>query len=272
MSGLMRSLARGTFARAGFRIERLPRLEDLLRAGPSPTRGLVLEFVGPAGVGKSTIFRQWAAGRAGAWFHAHQADWIPPRHVQSPEVERIASRLFFEQAADNRSHGDGAWDAVGRTRYHARIILQDLLMRAGGLPRGFAVEEGLFHVFRRRMGGCSDQELACLGAGRVLVNLRPDDPETVIGRKMARRPAPGQPPPETGSGALRRILDDREDLDRLATRLAQLGRPVLVLRAEADPRDNARELLAFERGILGLNGAGPRPEGPASGPALPRSA
>lgn len=245
----VRSAAGGLLAALGIGVHRLPGSLDLQRRAHSPSAGRVLEFVGPGGAGKTTVFDA-AAGRLRArWFLTRHALQLAAPGPADPALEAIHRRLFF---AKTRNAEDYGWDIVTTAeivRYSALVMEKNLFLMSGRYPRGFALDEGICRFYPEEIPALPPVQAARLLAGRALVMVRPDAPETVMARHAARHAA--RDGATADAGRLRaRVEKDMRLFDRLAGVARAQGCPVLTLRAE-DPCDaNAGRVLAFERALL----------------------
>lgn len=241
-------------ARLGYELRRLPGRRRPEHADPRPCAGRILELIGPSGVGKSTLFRSASQDLAGDWFlPCDAAELVLDRLDQPPELMEVQRRLLFAKAQRLHRESRDFWVFAGRLRYGAQVAERDLLMRRR-LPRGFALDEGLFQVFAEELVELDDADWSLAVQRRALVVLLADDADVVAVRALERhreRLAGGQFRHPTTLDALRRKAErSGACFRRLAARAQASGNEVLLLRAEDAPAANRERLMAFARMLV----------------------
>lgn len=189
----------------------------------SSTRGMVVEFVGPSGIGKTTLCRQIAPRLRRDWFLERHAAALVRQGAPSSEVpvpgpvEAYLARLHAHRMNDlagNRPDLVQHMQIVGRM---SAVIAQAAAARRPGLPRGFILDDGVAHFFAEAMLAQPQTDTMRYVQGLAFVFLMPPE--------FAGPAAPPHDPEQAGQNA----YEQRVIYRRLHDMLAGLGCPVLLL-------------------------------------------
>lgn len=235
------------------------RFPDLCAHSETPSRGWVVEFFGPSGVGKSTLVRSLQSHLATTWFLPQHAAKLMPDSVAEEQLELLHREIFIRQLQRLSQSEGGVVNMAIRARHQAGILLTDLVLRQGGFPRGFLLDEGVFQCFAGTVASLEETDFATLLRNRAFVLLCPRDPTTVVQRYMDRTNS------RKAEGRFPGVCRTREaELDRVNTSIRQhvancdraerLGAPVLRLVAEDDVIVNQQKFKDFENLLFSRGG------------------
>lgn len=224
------------------------------------SRGVHVELIGPQGIGKTTTLEAIPAEIRSRWLLRPELDRA--RHAPDVQARVLAAQhpslpvyrdLIGLRTAHLMASALGSYALARALRKDAEFIMQDIFARAVPQPRGVLLDEGLAQVFGDQIAALPEAKARRIMAGRALVFLMPQAPQTAVARVRARAATTGYLADMHGGlddAALARWAVGRqaplEALARLATRL---GLPVLRLRAEDALADNANALAAFAVGL-----------------------
>jgi hypothetical protein len=272
-TGALRRGARHLLERLGLRVSRIRPPLDPAALPRTATAGHVVEFVGPSGVGKTTLFRHLAPTLAERWFFQEDiAPFVYDGFRLGPEDARAYDALIpgiVAEVAERPGHVSGRAAALA---FRMRVLREDMCLMAGTHSRGFFIDDGLCHnasvpVLARLEAG--DRAMERLVRRRAFVFLLADRVDTVVANIKARRL--GSPPlignnfPGRSDAELAAMTAASGRAKRaLLARLTGLGCRCLVLRAEDGLAANAARVLGFERQLV--------EETAAAEPALPSPA
>jgi adenylate kinase family enzyme len=212
------------FRKAGFQVHRAKPVPSSFRPVPLEERkkqALVVEFIGPSGVGKSTLFRKlldrrsrlnWAT--TGEWLRAHGLT-SGVRRLNERE-QRLLKLKFGNVAAQQLDISDKVW----LVSFFEGNLKEDQAIRKIGIYDCVVREDGIFHNFAEEIDvlrATDEAELEGWLQGRAFVFLRADD--DVMVERLRARDAEGETRPqhtkvsdaERISGS-RRIMDLNEAL------------------------------------------------------------
>ncbi|SDN89331.1 hypothetical protein SAMN05216196_102460 [Lutimaribacter pacificus] len=237
---------------AGLEIRRKPvsdaRLDDRPRTG---TAGLIVEFIGAQGIGKTTIYNSVHGHIRDHWFfRPHLQNKVPPKDSLSP-VSQLHRNLYFQKIRRIETSGANPWRSIARAQQMARVASESLFISSHDFPRGFVLEEGLFKNFPEEILESDAEASHPLWSGRIFVYLRARDPGVVVSRWQQRASARGKileyQHSIRDSDVRRRVETETTLYDRMIERARDMGRPVLRLEAEDKVDENVRRVLDFER-------------------------
>ncbi len=185
-------------ARAGYELRRLPNLADRVEE-VRPSAGRVVEFIGPSGVGKSTLFAQLALCRQD-WMVRSEIERdanLSARFLARPGVPAwVYERLMFAKFEEIRELPLSSATKAAQVRYALNKLLADLAMRTRPPARGVITDDGICHNFSLQITQMAEHfqspeaeaELARFLAGRALIRLAAT-PERVMHQLRLRHQA-----------------------------------------------------------------------------------
>jgi hypothetical protein len=256
-------MVRSALQTLGIEVRRASRPSAVRADARRPSAGLILEFVGTQGVGKSTLFRETLGKRRAEWFFRDHLRDLPIATPGEPWSLRVHRALLFNKTAAIHDSEFDAWQcsyAVGAT---AQIVRESLYLSSETFSRGFALDEGLFKNLTREVLALDQADADPLWKGRALIYVRAREVETVVRQYQARldqrRRRGWFQHAVSVDWIAERARADGQVNARLIAEARRRGVPHLVVDAEDPQRENVREIHGFEERLLaGRHGAPPR--------------
>lgn len=216
------------------------------------TAGLIIEFVGPQGIGKTTLHSTVFERVREHWFSRRALQGRFPLSKASAHIAALHNDVLFRRMDRLENSNLTAWRRIQRAEQMARVAKESLLLSGSDFPRGFMFEEGLFKNFPQEILDIEAQAAKELWSNRIFIFLRARDPGVVVSRWLARSAERGhvlEYRHSVNEEVRNRVENESVLYDRLMRRAKSLGRPVLTLDAEDSVQHNARMILDFEREI-----------------------
>ncbi len=141
---------------------------DLLK-----TKGLTIEFIGPAGVGKSTLFEEIKNHTAGEWYYREKLPGLKLKEREDVLDGGLHWKLLFAKALNLDERMLNGFRKTKLMRYFTEVVQYDLYLNNGVSDRGFLLEEGICHNFPKELNELPDDQLRTIMFGRALVYLKP---------------------------------------------------------------------------------------------------
>jgi hypothetical protein len=241
-------------AAAGYSIARIPDEGRLLSDRPHLTSGMLFEFMGPSGIGKTHIFREVQAARRANWLPVGDLLGLTPRAISEAEdLQPLLSDIILERVEEERSRSVHAWTVAGAAEYASRAAKTYIVMRRH-YARGIMMDEGILHAFSTQLARRGQRELRTLLDRHVIVFLDARNPETVARRYLARdeeRQARGDlVRPMSLDQAAAMAQASLEAQRTLHDAALECGRAGLRIYAEDGSDRNLRDVLDFEARVV----------------------
>ena len=211
--------ARRALERIGLSVSVTPTPGRLLGAAPSPTRGWIVEFAGPSGIGKSHLLGQVIPRLRGRWFFERDAKALVDAITEPDAEARYLAGLLDMRFARLSESGIPLMKRAEIAQRMCEVVRIGLAAKASALPRGVVLDDGVLHFFAQQIPEqCREQSREYLR-------------NTVVILLLSREPRrDGQT--EVYSG-MREFVED-------------LGVPVLTLYSDAEDRvTNPDRVLDF---------------------------
>jgi hypothetical protein len=209
----------------GFPVSKVPPAARTLTAEPRDTQGWLVEFVGPSGVGKTTLRQQVAPALRKDWFFEHHAKGLLGHIPEDTTTAAYIKRLFAGRLEDLQSLDLPLERIAATSQRVCEVVRLGLVTKCLDLPRGFIMDDGLLHFF----------------AGQVLEQDR-DATEAFLDRTAFIFLLPDEPDTRDASAPQKRTqLDVYRELQDL---VQDIGRPTLVLNS-GDRTNHANRVLSF---------------------------
>ena len=216
------------------------------------TSGKVLEFLGTAGVGKSTLFHNSIARLRSRWMFAYHLDYLK-RKAEPCEVDEILMAIL-KSRIDKITNAESfcPWHSLVDLQRSVKIMHQTMLIAHDVHPKGFAFHEGLFRHFATEIQQMGDKFPVQLWKNRAFVYLRSRNPETVFSRYRSREAISSKIERQrigSDDQVLSRIKMEQQNFQAIVDKAPSFGCPVLVLDAENPLKDSIKKVLEFERSL-----------------------
>jgi hypothetical protein len=241
-------------AAAGYTITRIPDESRLLAAERHPTSGMLFEFMGPSGVGKTSLYRDVQAVRSANWLPVGDVLGLSPREIsEAEELQTLLSDLILDRVEEERRRSVHAWTVAGAAEFASRAAKTYIVLRRH-YARGIMLDEGILHAFSAQLARTAERELRTLLDRHVIVFLDARHPETVaqrfIERDEARKAAGHFVRPislDQAAATAQATLDVQRALYHAAL---ECGRSCIRIYAEDGPDRNRRDVLEFEARVI----------------------
>lgn len=213
-----------------------------------------IEFIGPAGIGKSTIYTEVKKKAVGNWFYRENFSSILGKNSGG-----VGAELYFQLLKSKIDHLDRynlpSYERIRLISFFSDLLLRDLAMSNNDKSsRKFLLDEGLCHNFSEELIDLPDSDLEMLMAKRAFVFVQARDSKTIVDRIRKRER-------ETGRKVAYHVgLDDDALINLSETssslfnafidRVEVLGVPVCKIFAEDNIQTNVRHVLDFEKRFM----------------------
>ncbi|GEM_PF-5853020 len=218
---------------------------------PSKTHVFVIEFIGPTGVGKTTLFERIKNHTSAQWYYRENLSSLKLKEWEGILSGSLHWKILFDRLLRlNGLNLDGFYKTK-RMRYLAQVMLYDLHLHNGVSDKGFLLDEGICHNFTKELNALPEDEFKTIMAGRALIYLVPKNPSTVLKRIRKRAQNSGKT-----LGHHKGLSDDElrlkaefhmNQFDILVSRARSTGIPICIVYAEDEPDRNAETILGFEK-------------------------
>ncbi len=117
----------------------------------SPSKGWLVELVGPSGVGKTTLRDEVTAGLKDDWFFEHHAKGMLGQVQEDAAMAAylkpmLANRLKMLQGLDI------PLERMAEISQRAcEVVRLGLVTKSGQVPRGFVMDDGILHFFAEQI-------------------------------------------------------------------------------------------------------------------------
>jgi hypothetical protein len=242
--GGMKGIAKGILSTAGLQLQRVPRPREIDTTRRRPTHGLVVEFVGPAGIGKTTLFRHIT--------HSLKKDWLFEHHTRAHAVPDLPASAFltaleavhFARMEHLRQTSTDVYRNICLIKRTCEIVDATILAVTQDYPRGFVFDEGIAHYFAEQIIALDDETAREILGPMALIFLLPAETGTLVGRRFGRGDGPDSP------SARAQAEEELAVYRALLALCSRCGLSHLVLRAEDSVSVNAERALDYIAGLV----------------------
>lgn len=237
-------------AKKGVRRCALMAWQSIRRRNLKMTKGRCIEFIGPSGVGKTTLLNQ-------VW-HRTAGDWHSRKDIAGARIDRtpdliespIHWRLLLEKSRWVDSSSLSSMQKLKLMQYFTKILVNDVVMREMGWSKGFLLDEGLCHNFSRQIAALGETDFAHIMSGRALVFVTQRDDLTVARQIQERAIADGKVVPHHHGRTMDELMvsaaNSRGAFEAFATRASAAGMPICIIHTEDPSAVKVRSLVEFE--------------------------
>ena len=254
----MRTLGRSVnrvLRRFGLEIRPVTRSEGIrTRRSSLSTKDRCIEFIGPSGVGKTTLLNELVNHLAGDWYFRRDLDVARVNQTPDRVDSKIHWRLLMGKTSRLEEAEISGFQKLQFLRYFVQVVLNDVKLSNGDLKKGFLLDGGLCQNFARELLGLEEKEFSFILSARALVFLKPTDAETVVRQIRERAIAGGRlvihhhGKTDDELAALTEI--SASVFEALAVRAEAAGVPLRVIRAEDPLESKISALTEFEQRFI----------------------
>ena len=218
------------------------------------TKGKCIEFIGPAGVGKTTLLNQALHLISGDWYSRN--DLASARLDRTPDLidERVHWNLLVEKLQSLEAGNYSGMQKLQLMHYFSKVLVNDVALRYANSTKGFFLDEGLCHNFSKQLEALGETDFAHMMSGRALVLVKQRD-DTTVARQIRERAMAGggmvtHHHGRTADELAAAAKDSKIRLEAFAVRAEAAGVPLRIIHTE-DPMDQKIEaVIEFERRLL----------------------
>ncbi len=149
--------------------------------------GCQIEFIGPAGVGKSTLFKSLTESLRIAGNRRSDLKGLKKvldlSKIDSPTHTNLLEAKLSGLLATNYT----SYLITDLMSYFLTVVSEDMVMSNLKNEKGFLLEEGLLQNFSQEIMGLKDDSMVSILNGRAIIYLRPVKPSTVVDRIRKRQ-------------------------------------------------------------------------------------
>ena len=222
-------------AKWGYVVSRVPPVTKTMGAAQRDTQGWLVEFVGPSGIGKSTLQKKVAPALRQDWFFEADAKSLVG-HVRADEAAEAYVRQLFVRRLEDLQAIDVNLETLTTISHRVcEVTRLGLVSKSKAAPRGFIMDDGLGHFFAEQILEQDRDATSAFLRKTAFAFLLPDEAEV---RRSALH----------GTRTQMDVYCDLRDL------VSDLGCPILVLERS---ENNAERVLSFIKNDVLNSGTGP---------------
>ncbi|MCW5905650.1 MAG: hypothetical protein KIT64_08660 [Chitinophagaceae bacterium] len=207
----------------------------------------IIEFIGPAGVGKSTLYKKILEN---ANFNSPTIEELNSI-IKKDDIYNISTSihntLLNSKFQNLMQRGYNAYVNAELINYFSSVIKKDITIQYTPSQKGIILEEGLCHNFSKELVSLNNADLQTITHKRVLIYIRPDDSLTVV-KRIRKRQQEGEHTVTHHNGKSDDELKDISktsitSFDNLIEAIANFQIPYFTVKAEET--NNAHLVLQF---------------------------
>lgn len=221
-------------------------------ASSSTRQKIVVEFVGPSGVGKSTLFNYFLSqyGPTGNCRHWRDArKHLRPKRTVTPGLLDAYDFLLRKKIVDLQTRDVDEHTKARLEEFFRGNLDEDRWLSKSPARGIFLREDGIFHNFTAELLAVSNTHLEALTKGRAFVHI--DARANVIVSRVMRRESQGGSRPQyagkTREEVAAEVNDGKERKSALVDRLVKAGHKVLNIDASNLIEEQALTLDNFAK-------------------------
>lgn len=196
----------------------------------------IIEFIGPSGIGKSTLFKEYFSKTDFNFYTQNDLYKIKSKLDQQKILSIIYNELLLNKHNNLLIKGYNAYINTELLNYFTKIVSEDIIIQNSYKDCGFILEEGIAHNFSMELLQLSNEHLSLLLKNRIVVYLRPEDPNIVVQRIKKRANEGGHivihHNNKTDEELLNIAIQSIANYDKLIERIKVLNFPYLQIISE----------------------------------------
>lgn len=220
---------------------------------PNNSKGKIIEFIGPPGVGKSTLYSATKDSLSSVWSNLKLINKLQ-NNTPEEQVAKIHWKLYKDKFNNVDAINTSSLAKLNLMEYFKIVLSNNLKLIQFDNKEGFFLEEGICNNFSSELLQLNKDEFFKALGNRFIVCILPHDPKIVV-QQIKKRTSEG------GHTVYHHIgLDDvaleeltRNEVTNFNTFLNQLKKydfPVCQLYVEDGLEANSKKILDFEASYL----------------------
>lgn len=215
--------------------------------------GKIIEFIGPSGVGKSTLYNETKNSLSSVWRNSKSLNKFKG-NTTDEQLAEIHWKLFKSKISNVDSINTDGLVKLSLMEHFQKMLSDNLKIIQQENEVGIFLEEGLCHSFSRELIVLTNAELINVLGNRFLIYVSPKDPNIVV-RQIRKRAMEGGHTVYHHVGLddqdLNRITKDSIDnFNKLTNHIEKLNVPVCRLFVEDGIEINSNRIIEFEKSLF----------------------
>jgi len=215
-----------------------------------------VEFIGPAGIGKSTIFEEVKNHVVGNWKGRGDLHIVLEKHEYGHDAEDYLG-LLQNKISHLEKYALPDYEKIRLTWFFSDILLKDMAIMNNSISSSkFMLDEGLCHNFSEELMRLSDSSFEMLMANRAFIFVQARRVETVVERIRKRENEAGRLVAYhmgLNNEELKKYIEQvYSGFNAFIERVEALDIPVCKIFAEDETQTRVGRILDFEKSILDL--------------------
>lgn len=202
----------------------------------------ILEFIGPSGVGKSTLFKEYFSNVDFNFYTQNDIYKVKSKLDEQKILSIIYHELLLNKHNNLLKKDYNAYTISELLNYFSKIVSEDILIQNSYKDCGFILEEGITHNFTTELLQLSNEHLSLLLKNRIIIYLKPENPNLIVQRIKKRANECGHivihHKNKTDEELLNIAKQSIENFDKFIDRLKGLHIPYIQIIAEENDGSN----------------------------------
>lgn len=196
----------------------------------------IIEFIGPSGIGKSTLFKEYFSTTDFNFYTQKDVYKVKSKLDEQDILSFIYKELLFNKHSNLLKRTYNAFVSTELLNYFTKIVSEDIIIQNSHKDFGFILEEGIVHNFSKELLQLTNEHLSLLLKNRIIIYMRPENPNLIVQRIKKRECEGGHIVIHHKNRTDEELLDiakqSVEHFDKLINRINELNFPYLQIIAE----------------------------------------
>ncbi len=196
----------------------------------------IIEFIGPSGIGKSTLFKEYFSKADFNFYTQYDIFKIKYKLGEQNILSSIYKELLFNKHHNLLERAYNAYVSTELLNYFTKIVSEDIIIQNSHKDFGFILEEGIVHNFSMELLQLTNEHLSLLLKNRIIVYMRPENPNLIVQRIKKRANDGGHTVIHHNNKTYEELLNIAIQsiviFDKLIDKLKELNIPYLQIIAE----------------------------------------